>query len=105
MTAHVAQRAPTNKSGPGDLLGWARYGLSQTYYCPSTDRDRVIQFAKTHGLTFPVLYDDGVAKLYNVDSYPANIFIDRLGNIRYSQAGAFDESGRRLETIISELLK
>ena len=70
-----------------------------------TERDKVLQFARTHGLTFPVLYDDGVAKLYDVGGYPANVFIDRQGNIRYSQTGAFDEGDRRLEIIISELMK
>ena len=69
------------------------------------DREKVLQFAKTHGLTFPVLYDDGVAKLYDVVGYPGNIFIDRQGNIRYSQDGAFDEGDRRLEIILNELLR
>jgi len=69
------------------------------------EREKVLQFAKTHGLIFPVLYDDGVARLYDVVSYPGNIFIDRQGNIRYSQDGAFDEGDRRLEIILGELLK
>jgi peroxiredoxin/Tfp pilus assembly protein PilF len=69
------------------------------------EREKVLQFAKTHGLTFPVLYDDGVARLYDVVGYPGNIFIDRQGNIRYSQDGAFDEGDRRLEIILGELLK
>jgi peroxiredoxin len=69
------------------------------------ERDKVLQFAKTHGLPFPVLYDDGVAKLYDVNGYPGNVFIDRQGNIRYSQVGAFDEGDRRLEIILNELMK
>ena len=70
-----------------------------------TERDKVLQFATTHGLTFPVLYDDGIARLYDVAGYPANVFIDRQGNIRYSQTGAFEEGDRRLELIIGELMK
>ena len=69
------------------------------------EREKVLQFARTHGLTFPVLYDDGVARLYDVVGYPGNVFIDRQGNIRYSQVGAFDEGGRRLEIILNELMK
>jgi hypothetical protein len=33
------------------------------------------------------------------------VFIDRQGNIRYQQSGAFEASGRRLEIILAELLK
>lgn len=69
------------------------------------DRDQVLRFAKEHGLNFPVLYDEGVvAKLYDLQGYPGNIFIDRQGNIRYMQVGGFDDE-RRLEMILNELLK
>jgi len=69
------------------------------------NRDRVLRFAKEHHLNFPVLYDEGVvAKLYDLQGYPGNVFIDRQGNIRYVQVGRFDDA-RRLEIILSELLK
>jgi peroxiredoxin/Tfp pilus assembly protein PilF len=71
----------------------------------SADRDQVARFAKEHRLNFPVLYDDKVAELYDVDGFPRNVFIDRQGNIRYLQTGAFDDGGRRLEAVLNELLK
>jgi len=69
------------------------------------DRDLVRQFAQKHQLNFPVLYDDGIARLYDVDGYPVSVFIDRQGNLRYVQDGPFDVGGRRLEIILNELLK
>lgn len=68
------------------------------------ERDKVREFARAHTLLFPVLFDDGIAKLYDVDGYPGNFFIDRDGRIRYSQ-GPFDEGNRRLEIVLEELLK
>ena len=68
------------------------------------DRDKVRAFAKEHALPFPVLFDDGIAGVYDVDGYPGNFFIDRDGKIRYSQ-GSFDEGNRRLEILLDELLK
>jgi len=69
------------------------------------DRAKVGQFAKEHQFSFPVLYDDGVGKLYNVTGYPTSIFIDRQGNMRYRMEGGFGSDERRIEMIISELLK
>jgi len=68
------------------------------------ERDKVREFARAHTLPFPVLFDDGIAKLYDVDGYPGNFFIDRDGRIRYSQ-GSFDEGNRRFEIVLEELLK
>lgn len=69
----------------------------------ANERDKVREFARSHALPFPVLYDDGVARLYDIDSYPGNVFIGRDGNIKYSQ-GTF-EGDRRLEILLEELLK
>ncbi|MGZ8844363.1 MAG: peroxiredoxin family protein [Pyrinomonadaceae bacterium] len=69
----------------------------------ANERDKVREFARAHALPFPVLFDDGVARLYDIDSYPGNVFIGRDGNIKYSQ-GTF-EGDRRLEIILDELLK
>lgn len=68
------------------------------------DRHLVRQFAQKHQLNFPVLYDEGIAKLYDVDGYPVSVIIDRQGNVRYLQDGPFDVGGRRLEIILNELL-
>jgi peroxiredoxin/Flp pilus assembly protein TadD len=69
----------------------------------ANERDKVREFARAHALPFPVLYDDGVARLYDIDGYPGNVFIGRDGNIKYSQ-GTF-EGDRRLEILLEELLK
>lgn len=69
----------------------------------ANERDKVREFARAHALPFPVLFDEGVARLYDIDSYPGNVFIGRDGNIKYSQ-GTF-EGDRRLEILLEELLK
>lgn len=56
-------------------------------------------------MNFPLLYDEGTAKLYGAHSFPTTIFIDRAGNIRYQTLGFYPETARRdLEIIIEELL-
>jgi peroxiredoxin/tetratricopeptide (TPR) repeat protein len=70
----------------------------------ANERDKVREFARSHALPFPVLYDEGVARLYDIDGYPGNVFIGRDGNIRYSQ-GAFSDGDRRIEILLEELLK
>ena len=69
------------------------------------DRHLVAPFAKEHKVTFPVLFDEGVGKLYNVRGYPTSIFIDKQGHIRYRDMGFRDETPRELEVIFDELLK
>jgi peroxiredoxin len=71
----------------------------------ASDRALVQQFTKEHRLHFPVLYDEGTARLYNANGYPHSVFIDRQGNMRYVQSGAFEDGGRLLEVILNELLK
>ncbi len=71
----------------------------------ASDHGRVKEFAEGQRLPFPVLYDDGVARRFGVNGYPTTVFIDRQGNVRYEEAGAFESSGRRLEIILAELLK
>ncbi|MCW5969723.1 MAG: redoxin domain-containing protein [Blastocatellales bacterium] len=69
------------------------------------DREQVRRFAVQHRLNFPVLYDDDdIARLYEAKGYPANMFIDRQGNIRW-ETGSFSDGGRRLELLLAEMLK
>jgi len=70
-----------------------------------SDRYKVAPFAKKYNITFPVLFDEGVAELYGVDVYPTNIFIDRQGNLRFRQFGFDEETFRIHEAVINELLK
>jgi peroxiredoxin/Tfp pilus assembly protein PilF len=69
------------------------------------DRYKVAPFAKKYNMAFPVLFDEGVADLYNIKGYPTNIFIDRQGNLRYRQFGFDEEAIRIHEAVINELLK
>jgi AhpC/TSA family len=69
----------------------------------ANEQEKVREFARSRALPFPVLYDDGVARLYDIDSYPGNVFIGRDGNVKYSQ-NAFEDD-RRLEILLDELLK
>jgi peroxiredoxin len=65
----------------------------------------VKKLAQKYRLNFPVLYDKGAAKLYDVAGYPTSLFVDRDGDMRYFQEGALEDGVHRLEIILNELLK
>ena len=70
------------------------------------DRSKVAAFASKHEMNFPVLYDESIAKLYGVSSYPTTFFIGKQGNIRYQNKGLhITNAERELETVIEELMK
>jgi peroxiredoxin/tetratricopeptide (TPR) repeat protein len=70
------------------------------------DRPSVVSFAGAHKINFPILYDETVAKLYGVNSYPTTFFINKQGNIRYQNSGLdLKNAERELEIVIEELLK
>lgn len=62
-------------------------------------------FAKQHGLTFPVLIDadNKVADAYNVEGVPTNVVVGKDGGIRYIESG-FDPEGMKqaVEAALSE---
>lgn len=65
-------------------------------------RHKVGRFVKEHGLNFPVLYDNGVAELYKVGSYPTSLLIDREGTVRLR----FNIAEKRsLDALLGELLR
>ena len=47
------------------------------------------QFAREHGLPFPLVHDQdrAVSKLYRVPGFPTHYIVDRKGKIRYSGLG------------------
>jgi peroxiredoxin len=59
------------------------------------------------GVRFPVLHDaaKGVTKLYDVQSMPATVLIDRDGKVRYLHRGYQDGLEARYEQQIRELVK
>ncbi len=69
------------------------------------DRDKVAPLAAQYKLGFPVLFDEGAAKLFNVQSYPTHIFIDRQGRVRYQRSGTAENPNRVFGAVINELLK
>ena len=70
------------------------------------DRPKVAPFVEEHGLTFPVLYDDGIAGAYGVNGMPATVYIDAQGRTRYQTTGFHgDDTVREQEVVIKELLK
>lgn len=70
------------------------------------DHPKVVSFAGANKINFPILYDENVANLYGVNSYPMTFFINKQGNIRYQNAGLdLKNAERELEIVIEELLK
>lgn len=75
----------------------------------SVDRDRaaVVKFAKTHGITFLILFDPGfkVADQYRVTGIPTHYFIDKTGVIKSRRVGSKDWSKPETWKAIEELLR
>jgi peroxiredoxin len=70
------------------------------------DRSRVVPFAKQYQLNFPVLYDEGAEKAYQVYGIPTTLFIDKQGSIRYRTEGFYGaETIRLTDVVLNELLK
>lgn len=67
---------------------------------------RAIQFAKSTGLTLPVLLDlDGqVAQRWGVKVFPTTLTLDSSGQPRHRVQGEVDWTGGAAETLISGLL-
>jgi peroxiredoxin len=72
----------------------------------TSDRPKVAAFVEKYGLTFPVLYDDGIAKAYDVNGMPTTVYIDAQGHTRHQTTGFYgDDTAREQEVVIKELLK
>ncbi len=68
---------------------------------------RVLAFAKKRGMGFPIYIDDGVASaLFEVDSIPHLILVDKHGLVRREHIGVFSakELEHELDEEIRELL-
>lgn len=63
----------------------------------SGSAEAVRSYAREHGLTMPVIYDDGTLKrAYRVSSYPTSFFVDARGEISSVSVGYTTELGMRL---------
>jgi thiol-disulfide isomerase/thioredoxin len=66
---------------------------------------RVKPFAASHGLTYPILLDDGsVEKAFKVTALPATYLIDRTGRIAATHIGIVDADNLQanIETLLAE---
>jgi peroxiredoxin len=66
---------------------------------------RVTPFAAAHGLTYPILLDDGsVEKAFKVTAMPATYLIDRSGRIAATYIGVVDGDNleANLKTVLAE---
>jgi len=61
------------------------------------DESRVLPFLEKHHIPGTILFADGLDDLYNVQSLPTLIILDRTGKVSYRAEG-FDP-----DTIVSEL--
>ena len=72
-----------------------------------TDNGKADKFLKDVSVSFPVLYDNKnvVSEMYNLDSMPYTVIVDRNGNMRYRHRGyeAGDEAEYR--NLIKELIR
>jgi peroxiredoxin len=73
----------------------------------AADGDRVAEFARDFGLTFPIGLDPqlDVANLYAVRGLPASVLIDRSGRIVAMALGPRDWDSRAAHAVIEALLK
>jgi peroxiredoxin len=66
---------------------------------------RVKPFAASHGLTYPILLDDGSAeKAFKVTALPATYLIDRAGRIAATYVGIVDADNldANLKAVLAE---
>lgn len=70
------------------------------------DHPKVASFVAQKKINFPILYDESVARQYDVISYPTTFFIGKQGTIRYKNTGLNVQTAERdLDIIIEELMK
>ena len=70
------------------------------------DWQKIEDFADAFHLPFPVLYADGLDRLYGVNGVPSTVGIDRHGRVRYREIGCSGASTMRaFDLVIDELLK
>jgi peroxiredoxin len=69
------------------------------------DRRDVPPFVEKHGITFPVVFDEGVTDLYEVVAFPTSFVIDRAGRIRYVSAGYDPGTVGNLRRVVEHLLR
>jgi cytochrome c biogenesis protein CcmG/thiol:disulfide interchange protein DsbE len=70
------------------------------------DRQKIEHFTDANHLPFPVLYADGLDRLYGLGALPGAVGIDRTGRVRYREIGFSGSSTMRaLDLVIDALLR
>jgi thiol-disulfide isomerase/thioredoxin len=68
------------------------------------DLDTTRDFMKEKGYDFPVIFDEGLARMTNIFVWPTTLFVDRAGRIVFSYVGAslwlVDEYTWRVEALL-----
>jgi len=71
-----------------------------------SDRQKIEDFIDANHLPFPVLYADGLDKLYRLRGLPGTVGIDRTGRVRYREIGfAGSSTMHALDLVVDELLR
>ena len=70
------------------------------------DHPKIMPYVKQRNLNFPVLFDNGMEKAYNIDGLPTSVVVDKQGIIRYRLEGLdYKDEFRKAEIVLNELLK
>ena len=71
------------------------------------DNNKADNFLKDVPVSFPVLYDgqQTVSELYDLDSMPYTIIVDRNGNMRYRHRGYKPGDEKEYRNLIKELIR
>lgn len=89
---------------------YARYnpaGFTLLSVFTETDKKKADDFLKDVPVSFPVLYDfkSDVSEMYDVDSMPFTVIIDRNGNMRYRHRGYKAGDEKEYRSLIRELIR
>jgi len=68
------------------------------------DKESALAFMGKYQIKHSVIFDRGYTDLYNVNSFPTNIVIDRRGRIRYRLEGFSPSALGLLRRIVEYLL-
>ena len=101
--------APCNKSFPALQALYVKYndrGLEVAAIAVDDEKGGVANFAKQHGVTFPVAWDEGhkVTEQWKVQSMPSTMLVDKAGNLVATHSGWHDGEEAELEKELAGLL-
>ena len=101
--------APCSKSFPAFQALYVKYknrGLEIAAISVDEEKAGVADFAKQHGVRFPVAWDEGhkVTETWKVQAMPSTMLVDKDGNLVSTHSGWHDGEESELEKEIQGLL-